>query len=390
MMQPSLPPPSSSRDVNGNNGDGNNNDNDKPPCSSIFDAIKEGDWEGLLTLYATTAYDAVHSAEFARQGGSSGSGNTNIDSSFHRQHNSPPFFRDEKKMEGAASFQGYNSESNNNNKNKASSVNLPSSSSVIRELDAVVREIIGAELFDEHHNNNGNDESDNNDIVLHKHKTTTLSSSTKSTSTSHSSNADSYGTHQLQGHTTNQHSNKKTRLHQHQHSSSSSPSTRKSPPGGGSSSSLDHILSHGHHHHHHHHSTHNHRSTTHQYLSSSSSTSPSSPPSTPTTGRAAAARRRSSNSSKGERNTTKNTTATNTMDWEKIMWNSAATLSNTRPTPSFVVHLSDRDRREMEDGVRGANGSNNGTDDGVNRALYESPNDAVGNAKKEEEEEEGE
>jgi hypothetical protein len=36
--------------------------------SSIFDTIKDGDWEGLLSLYATTAYDAVRSADFARRG----------------------------------------------------------------------------------------------------------------------------------------------------------------------------------------------------------------------------------------------------------------------------------------------------------------------------------
>lgn len=68
MMRPTLPPaPSGGR----------------PPCSSIFDAIKDDDWEGLLTLYTTTAYDAVHSTEFARRGGG-----------FHRQRSSPPFFRD--------------------------------------------------------------------------------------------------------------------------------------------------------------------------------------------------------------------------------------------------------------------------------------------------------
>lgn len=34
--------------------------------TSIYDAIKCDDWEGLLTLYATTVYDAVHSAEFSQ------------------------------------------------------------------------------------------------------------------------------------------------------------------------------------------------------------------------------------------------------------------------------------------------------------------------------------
>ena len=35
--------------------------------SSVFDAIKDGDWEGLLALYATSAYDAVCSADYARR-----------------------------------------------------------------------------------------------------------------------------------------------------------------------------------------------------------------------------------------------------------------------------------------------------------------------------------
>ena len=47
-MQPSLFPP--------------------PKTTSVFDAIKDGDWEGLLMLYATTACDAVRSADFARRG----------------------------------------------------------------------------------------------------------------------------------------------------------------------------------------------------------------------------------------------------------------------------------------------------------------------------------
>ena len=39
-----------------------------PKTISIFDAIKVGDWEGLLALYATTACDAVRSKNFARRG----------------------------------------------------------------------------------------------------------------------------------------------------------------------------------------------------------------------------------------------------------------------------------------------------------------------------------
>ena len=64
MMQPTLPP-------------------SPKAAASIFDAIKDGDWEGLATLYATAAYDAVHAAEFARRGGAD----------FHRQQSSPPSLR---------------------------------------------------------------------------------------------------------------------------------------------------------------------------------------------------------------------------------------------------------------------------------------------------------
>lgn len=65
MMQPSLPP-------------------SPKAVASIYEAIKDDDWEGLLTLYATTAYDAVHSAEFAQYGGVGGAA-----AAFHRQHSSP-------------------------------------------------------------------------------------------------------------------------------------------------------------------------------------------------------------------------------------------------------------------------------------------------------------
>ena len=49
MMQPSLPP-------------------SPKTASSVYEAIKDSDWEGLIALYATTAYDAVHSEDFAHQG----------------------------------------------------------------------------------------------------------------------------------------------------------------------------------------------------------------------------------------------------------------------------------------------------------------------------------
>lgn len=48
---------------------------------SVFDAIKDGDWEGLLTLYAITASDAFRSAVFASRG---------IDLRTHHQHMSLP------------------------------------------------------------------------------------------------------------------------------------------------------------------------------------------------------------------------------------------------------------------------------------------------------------
>ena len=64
------------------------------PSSSIFDAIKDGDWEGLLALYATTVYAAVHSAEFARRGsgvGGSGSSGGGVPrrGGLHRSHSLP-------------------------------------------------------------------------------------------------------------------------------------------------------------------------------------------------------------------------------------------------------------------------------------------------------------
>lgn len=56
------------------------------PPPSIFDAIKDGDWEGLLALYATTAYDAVSSAEFSRRGGGGSSGRGGF---LHRSNSMP-------------------------------------------------------------------------------------------------------------------------------------------------------------------------------------------------------------------------------------------------------------------------------------------------------------
>lgn len=234
-------------------------------ASSIYKAIKDGDWEGLLTLYATTAYDAVHSAEFARQGG------VGIGGFLHRQHSSPPSlmtamaggprigdFRDEKKMEGAHHL----ASSSFHQDNKASPSNLSSSSSTIRELDLIVCEIIGAEIFDEHH------QADVNETSYHGEK----------------QDQNLKQSPPLQGHQPN----KKTRQH--------SP-TRKSPPAG-LSSALDHILFHNNH---------------------------------------------SSSSNNSSRQSEKE------MDWEKVMWESASILSNSRPSPSFVVHRQDRNRREEEE-----------------------------------------
>ena len=56
-------------------------------ASSIYEAIKDSDWEGLLALYATTAYDAVHSEDFARQGRV---GTAEAGVGFHRYNSSPP------------------------------------------------------------------------------------------------------------------------------------------------------------------------------------------------------------------------------------------------------------------------------------------------------------
>ena len=64
MMQPSLPP-------------------SPKTASSIYEAIRDCDWEGLLALYATTVYDAVHSKDFAHQ-------QMEQDSFLYRKHSSPP------------------------------------------------------------------------------------------------------------------------------------------------------------------------------------------------------------------------------------------------------------------------------------------------------------
>jgi len=66
MMQPSLPP-------------------SPKTASSIYEAIRDCDWEGLLALYATTVYDAVHSEDIAHQ-----QINYQANSLHHRQHSSPP------------------------------------------------------------------------------------------------------------------------------------------------------------------------------------------------------------------------------------------------------------------------------------------------------------
>ena len=42
------------------------------------------------------------------------------------------------------------------------------------------------------------------------------------------------------------------------------------------------------------------------------------------------------------------------MEWEKVMWDSASILSNSRPSPSFVVNRQDRDHRQDFDGGVGS------------------------------------
>jgi len=198
-------------------------------------------------------------------------------------------FRDEKKMEGAHAL----TSSLQQGCNKSSAV----LSSTVRELDLIVREIIGVELFDEHQGDNSIDDIHNNE--------------TSSSSSSHHNNndgetktedvANSKLPPQLQPQPGSRHNqpNKKTRQH--------SP-TRKSPPMG-LSSALDHILFHGSH------------------------SPPSSPSSSPVR-----------NGSKyNERD----------IDWEKIMWESASILSNSRPSPSFMVHRYDRIRRSEHQQQRG-------------------------------------
>lgn len=114
----------------------------------------------------------------------------------------------------------------------------------------MVREIIGAEIFDAHHGGNASE-----------------------------LNRCGYQDQHLKQPPQADQPNKKTRQH--------SP-TRKSPPG---LSALDHILFHGH------------------------SPSPGS-------------------------------SREKEMDWEKVMWDSASILTNSRPSPSLVITRRDRDRRE--------------------------------------------
>ena len=242
-------------------------------ASSIFDAIKDGDWEGLLALYATTAYDAVRSADFARGG---------ADLHHHREHSSPhafmaasprrgvfrdgenetlrlclaadfcifncspltyrvtrsSFFTSEKKIEGF-----------HLNALQQSSKSTPDTlSSPIHDLDLIVREIIGAGVFDDHQGRNS--------------ETCYVAQETQNTKPS-------------------------PQVIQ--------PNKRKSPPG----LSLDGILLQNH--------SHN--------------------PSV----------RRDKE-----------------MKWEKIMWDSASIISNSRPSPSFVVYRQDRDHRQDFDGGVGS------------------------------------
>ena len=147
-----------------------------------------------------------------------------------------------------------------------------SSSSTISELDLIVREIIGSDIFDEHHQD-----------------MTETQSASQEDSQSIKQSPDVDGS-----------PNKKTRQH--------SPN-RRSPPG--LTSALGHILFH---------SSHN---------------STSSPDNTI----------RHENKS---------------MDWEKVMWESASILSNSRPSPSFVVNRQDRNRRSSGGGVKSEESNSKG------------------------------
>lgn len=117
---------------------------DLPPSStsktttSIFDAIKNSDWEGLLALYATSSYDAVHSANFACQHRSSLSTVPTIIRQHPLTHSLISADRsirrggEEKNLERAlSSF---------HDKSQV----LSPSHSIVRELDIVVRKILGS------------------------------------------------------------------------------------------------------------------------------------------------------------------------------------------------------------------------------------------------------
>ena len=51
-------------------------------------------------------------------------------------------------------------------------------------------------------------------------------------------------------------------------------------------------------------------------------------------------------SNPGGRSYNNDSSSTRKMDWEKVMWDSASILSNSRPSPSFVATRRDREARQ--------------------------------------------
>ncbi|KAL7519474.1 hypothetical protein ACHAWX_004229 [Stephanocyclus meneghinianus] len=248
------------------------------PPSSIYEAIKNDDWEGLLSLYATTVYDAVHAAEFAqtvcgKEGGKDSAPSSLLLPRLHQGSSDDGsgsrsvlgFFLDEKKFERSDSFLG----SASSHTLRCSPAPPPSS---IRELDAIVREIIGNGIFEGRRQRFSSVMLSDDDVIM----TDSRSPPPPSSSTPRTSRQPF----------------KKIRQY-----SPNPPPSRKIPQG---FAAFDGLLQH-------------------KRSSSQGKNNPS-------------------NSSASQRE--------KEIEWDKIMWESAAVLSNRSPSPNFVVDREERKRRQ--------------------------------------------
>jgi len=111
---------------------------------SIFEAIKNDDWEGMLATYAVTAYDAIHTPDV------SGRGRRN--SSRHMGHQQPL-----PSSLMAAMMDAGGPKRTHSFRDEKMEDNSSTHSATLQELDSIVRDIIGAEIFDAYDaNNNAN------------------------------------------------------------------------------------------------------------------------------------------------------------------------------------------------------------------------------------------